>query len=72
MLAHSPCDVSQLHGEAEPASVDPAKGSGCRGLRCVIVQVEPAAIKGAFGIETLDTHRLDQGRTQLRGSRGDV
>jgi hypothetical protein len=42
----------------------------------VIVQVEPAAIKGAFGvpfgIKTLDTHHLDQGKTQLRGSCEDL
>ena len=56
----------------------PAGLSWLRGLRCVIVLVEAVGIKGAFGVpcgerasSPLDTPRLDQGRTQLRGSRGD-
>jgi hypothetical protein len=43
------------------------------GLRWGIVLVEPAGIKGAFGVpagsSTFDTHHLDQGKTQLRESR---
>jgi hypothetical protein len=50
---------------------------GCRGLRCVMVLVGVVCVKGAFGVRcadrtssTLDAHHTDQGRTQLRGSRG--
>jgi hypothetical protein len=45
-------------------------------LRCGIVLVETVGIKGAFGVpagsSTLDTHHLDQGKTQLRGPPPDV
>ena len=50
-----------------------------RGLRCVSVLVAGSGIKGAFGVafgdrtsSTLDTRHVDQGRTQLRGSRAEV